>query len=183
VQHSQVPDFKGEKKFLTRFSRFAKIANPPEVSGAVPSINGTIRRYLQMATKLKDSLAVLDNLFQGKPLPQKLAVRKQAAEEAEMRLERKRLDDQITDSLERAPLVAICHKHACQRCGNKWESFGHFARRVKQPVMGYGTATVTRKVDYVPFGEVPGETQWIDLEEVACISCYGAAPKIVGSGH
>jgi hypothetical protein len=136
-----------------------------------------------MATKLKDSLAVLDNLFQGKPLPAKLAQRKQAAEDAQARIERQRLDQQISDNLERAPLVAICHNHTCRRCGSKWDSFGHFARRVKQPVLGYGTATVTRKVDYVPFGEVPGETQWVSLEEVACSSCYGAAPKIVGSPH
>lgn len=133
-----------------------------------------------MKPTLKNSLAVLDNLFEGKPLPEKLAVRKKDADEAIARLERARLDASIKDNLTRAPLIAVCFNVSCKRCGAKWDAFGHYARKVKQPVMGFGTAEITRRVDYVPFGEKPVETTWLPTEEEVCLSCYGGPKTPLG---
>ena len=133
--------------------------------------------------KHSDGLAIIDNLFEGKALPDHLArsragvvlpkvrtAAETAAEEA-----RKFNDDiakQAYEKMNKAPLIAVCFAHRCT-CGNTWQSFGFHARRVTQRVPGAGDATFTKRLDYDPSPEKPSTIEWQDSDETCCIECYG----------
>lgn len=131
----------------------------------------------------KDGLAMLDNLLDGKALPDHMArsragtilpKHRTAAESYNEELRRK--NDEIakvaTEAMERKPLLAICYNHKC-KCGNVWQAFGFFARKAALRIPGEGDATFTKRLEYDPRPEPVTETEWQDVEEQACISCYG----------
>jgi hypothetical protein len=131
----------------------------------------------------KDGLAMLDNLLDGKALPDHLArsragpilprhrtQKETAAEEA-----RKFNDSIVAEAaakMSRQPLTAVCYKHEC-RCGAAWTSFGFYARKVTQRVPGAADATFTKRLDYDPRPEKVAEVEWRTVAECACLACYG----------
>lgn len=134
-----------------------------------------------------DGLAMLDNLIDGKALPDHLArtragvilpkTRTQGETAAE---EARKFNDAIAKEaaakMNHAPLLAICFAHKC-KCGAEWPTFGFYARKVSQRVPGQGDATFTKRLDYHPGPEKVGSTEWQVKEEDACLRCYG------GSAH
>lgn len=131
----------------------------------------------------KDGLAVLDYLLDGRALPDHLArsragvilpkhrtAKETAAEEA--REFNKRVMEEATAKMSKAPLIAVCHNHKCA-CGNIWQSFGFYARSATQRIQGQGTATFMKRLDYNPAPEQPASVEWQDREEPVCVQCYG----------
>jgi hypothetical protein len=135
--------------------------------------------------KHKDSSAILDNLLFGTALPDHLARAKatspvlkaakynkqqQAKELAERNAATAKA---VAEKIEQSPLVAVCFRHNCA-CGNSWQGFGYFARRVTEKINGEGDATFTRRINYKPTSEPISATEWQTVKEETCISCFAA---------
>lgn len=135
-----------------------------------------------------DGLAMLDNILDGKALPDHLArtragvilpkTRTQGETKAE---EARKFNDAIAAEaaakMNKAPLIAICFSHKCC-CGNEWQTFGFYARSVVQRVPGAGDATFTKRIDYPPGPERVSVTEWQLKDEEACIKCYGGPVQV-----
>lgn len=128
-----------------------------------------------MGKSLKDSKALLMNLIHGTALPEHLAKPRTDG------IDRKVIQKQVEEKLVRAPLIAVCHNHTC-RCGNSWQSFGFYARRVTESIPGMADATFTKPLSYQPYDERVSETIWRPVEEQACLNCYGGASLIIAKG-
>lgn len=135
----------------------------------------------------KDGLAMLDNLLDGKALPDHLAraragvilpKHRTAAESYNEELRRK--NDEIAkaaaEAIAQRPLLAVCFNHKC-KCGNVWQSFGFYARKATQRIEGEGDATFTKRLDYDPRPERVTETEWQSVEEMACLKCFGGTAQ------
>lgn len=142
---------------------------------------------------LAESDAILDNLLFGSALPDTLARPKagnvipkgkhaKALKDAEtlneiLKAQNAEIARKAKEKLENAPLIAVCLNHSC-KCGNKWQSFGFFARKVTEKIEGEGDATFTRRCEPVP-GERAIETNWLSSPEDTCLSCcYAPNPGI-----
>jgi hypothetical protein len=136
-----------------------------------------------MASQYKDGLAMIDNIIDGKALPEHLArtragqILPKSRTQAETRHdELRRANDALAkeagERINKAPLLAICFAHTCA-CGNSWQSFGFYARKTTMRVPGAADATFTKRLDYDPRPEPIGETEWQTVEEHACIKCFG----------
>lgn len=130
-----------------------------------------------------DGLAMLDNLLDGKALPDHLArsragviLPKHRTQGETLAEECRKFNDAIASEaaakMNHAPLIAICFNHKCG-CGAEWQSFGFHARSVTQRVPGQGDATFTKRLDYDPSPEKVSSIEWQDKEESCCIDCYG----------
>lgn len=139
-----------------------------------------------MSQKLSDSHAMLDCLLDGKALPDHLArskagvilpkARTQGQTDAELaRAFNDAIAKEVAAKMNLQPLIAINHIHKC-KCGNTWQAFGFYARRVKQAISGEAAATFTKRLDYDPRPETPSEVEWLEVLEQTCLSCYGG-PK------
>lgn len=130
------------------------------------------------AKTLADSHALLDNILFGKALPEHLA-KKTASNagtdsETTARVFRDAVAAEVAAKMDKSPLMAICYNHHCG-CGATWQSFGFFARKVKQAIAGAGAAEFTKRLDYDPAPELPSSTEWQTVEEQYCLKCFGGA--------
>lgn len=134
------------------------------------------------ASPYKDGLAMLDNLLDGKALPDHLARaragvilprhRTQAESySAELRRQNDAIAKAASDAMNHAPLVAICFNHKCA-CGNHWQAFGFYARKVTQRIPGEGDATFIKRLEYPRGAEPVSATQWQDVTETECMTCF-----------
>lgn len=130
----------------------------------------------------KNGLAMLDNLIDGKALPSHLArsaaglILPRAKSAAETLAEESaRFNDaiakEVAAKMALQPLMAICHSHKC-RCGNAWQTFGFYARKVIQRIPGEADASFTKRLDYDPSPELPQSVEWQEVEETHCLACF-----------
>lgn len=147
------------------------------------------------SSPFKDGLAMLDNILDGKALPDHLArsrggailPRHRTQNETDAELARKFRDTIAAEAaakMNHAPLLAICNRHKCA-CGSEWESFGFYARKVTQRVPGAADATFTKRVEYNPAPEPVAEVEWRLVEESHCLACYGGplVPTLPSLSH
>jgi hypothetical protein len=143
----------------------------------------------------KDGLAIIDNIIDGKALPEHLArsragtilprserITAKADKAATDRVYRDAVAKEAAARMNKAPLTAICFKHKC-RCGQEWATFGFYARKVTQRVLGAADATFTKRLEYDPRPEAVAETEWRTVEETHCLACYGGPLDPAVSAH
>jgi hypothetical protein len=138
-----------------------------------------------MAIKtLADSMAILDNLLDGTALPKHLARHAASMVTTSSRVHAPTVAEQsrawnaeqakiIAAKLDVQPLQATCYNHQCQ-CGNKWQSFGFYSRKVTHSALGVAAVTVIKQVEHVAT-EKPQSTEWLPKLESHCIQCYAPA--------
>ncbi len=128
-----------------------------------------------MANSYKDGIAQLAHMFQGKALPEHLARKSaiggsQAAKDAASA--NAKTDKALAAKLTKAPLVAVNYVHSC-KCGNKWTSFGTYARMATERQDGAADVTYLKPLSYDPSPELPASITWQERQEQVCIQCYG----------
>lgn len=140
---------------------------------------------------LAEQNAELDNLIFGTALPPTLA-RKQATpgyvkprwikdetEQEALRKQNQEIAKRVKETIEQMPLIAVCFNHACG-CGNSWQAFGFYGRKVVVKTEGAADAYVTQRANALP-GETCTDTEYLPVQEEACIKCY--AVKVDHTAH
>ncbi len=129
-----------------------------------------------MSKGFRKGAAQLANLF-GAALPPEFARARYSDEKQDIaRAEARAFNDEVMKramaKMPTAPLQAICYNHVCG-CGNSWQVFGHYAREVTESVNGAAPIKVVKALSYNPAPEQPAKFTWEQIEEAACIKCYG----------